>query len=655
MDELLELSTNLKQKIQVFLSDPAIQEDKYTRLRRQLQSIQLIAENNYELANRKFSQLPVSKYETFSSYVYNTDATTMIKMRGATERSKTLRTRRNNHTCPLCGAQLTVSGSESKCNSCGWMSDLKDNSNVKPGANNAKHINKQLDIITGVRQPPANIKKIADQVEIWLTDLKYIYAWLVSKGRDHYDKFTKKVMELLNIQITGQWFNRVIPRDEKYVWKYPVFKLFMDEFYGMLEYTKRLSDEKESNMAELPDELVYFIAQYWLKTQCRYPEINDVVEIPNKVIDQLIAKLPEVTRRPSLLSLRENISAADMLIARTNEVINVNDKSNAPVTNNPTTGDLINVTYKTDDEYKSKIYVNRLANSTRYEIGRYLNSLSLWAKVPEDNLKHKLEQLFRRPITIPGLMFNYAEVYKKADSVPKKYAYQQEFCWLTNRTFHVPFVDITTQDKTVIADLIHKFNMYYKDRMLKETGKTCNSPLYCCTIECILSLPYFEKYKSILDRVPVKDRGTAAHIQAIFHDFARANPDILRPYNCKDLILPEEPEAQEVPEDPKPARTRRIRRTRKQPRVEVVEVDEPTVEEPVEEVAEQSLDQDDNLDSTPSPEEKYQESDESPEDPYDHSDHSDDQFDHSFDDRFDDQSDNQSDDGQSYYQEDLLF
>lgn len=573
------MENDLKVIINDHLSSPLINIPKYDTLKSKLYQILQLIDENYHLANAMYQQLPVSKFDNFGAYVYNTDPTSINKIQGASEKVKTIRTKRNNHTCPQCGRQLTVSGSESRCESCGYMSDIKDHSNVKPGANNAKHINKQLDIITGVRKAPANIKKIVDFIIIWLTDLRYIYAWLVSRGRDKYDKFVMKLSECLNIMITDQWFNRVIERKPENMWKYNVFKLFTDEFYNMLEYTIRLANERESNMSELPDDLAYFIIEYWVNQYHIIPNINDTVILPNELLYKVINDIPPERYGSSLQKLNNSIKVNVDNTQVIPDVVNINDTSNVAVTNNAN-----NINFDLNSEYnnvlakQAKIYIDQNNTHTKYEIGLFLNSLSFWVKVPEDNIKRRIEKLFRRPISIPGLMFNFREVYRKADSVPKKYSYQQEFCWLTNQTFHTPFIEIDTQDKSIIADLILKFNTYYKDATLLSKGKNCNSPLYCCTLECVLNLPFFEVYKPILNYVPMKDKDTAAHIHSAFHDFARKHGELLRPYNTPrtDVTIKQHDTVEETPKA-KPKRVRRAKNKVEPPKehniIEVTEED----------------------------------------------------------------------------------
>lgn len=191
----------------------------------------------------------------------------------------------------------------------------------------------------------------------------------------------------------------------------------------------------------------------------------------------------------------------------------------------------------------------------RYEIGLYLNSLSLYYNVPDNHIKSKLEKKLQCNLTMPGLMFNYKEVYTKSTNPPKKYCYQQEYCWITNRTFHTPFVDISKPDKEAIVNLILKFNDYYKEQSCSKSDKGCNSPLYCCTIVCVLNLPYFQKYKRALEFIPIKDKGTTSHIKKEFFNFEVSHPEYFEPYrklsveSDKSKTITEIVEKEKLPEE----------------------------------------------------------------------------------------------------------
>ena len=421
----------------------------YEDMIEELETISETIEDNVIEANKAFQALPVSKYDTFQSYVFNNDITAVTSIKGTNERTKTLRAKRKNNNCPICGGVLTLSDAGTTCHQCGYVGSIKvATPNTRQTSNNNKHIFKQLDTLTGTHKAPQNISKIIDYISIWLTDLRYIYNWLNANGSKRYNQWVKKYQQLTDETITPSFFNRIIERKPENMWEYNVYKLFTDELYAMLEDATRYSNENLSNLSEQSDELIIKVFTAFAEKYGRLPSISETIEL----------------------------------------------------------------------------------NGNVWEIGLFINNISLMPDVPETHIKSKLEQLIGFSLTLPGLMFNYKQVYKKSENPPKKYCYQQEYCWITNRTFHTSFVDMSKQDKEAIANLIIKFNDYCKEQTYAASDKTCNSPLYCCTIICVINLPYFQKYKRILNFIPVKDKATAASIRKRFFDFEISHPDLIEPY-----------------------------------------------------------------------------------------------------------------------------
>ena len=444
-------------QIQTFISDMREFKEKHADLWKpyydemvdELYEIDATIEDNPIEANNSFQSLPISKYENFQTYVYNNDIAATQTIKGTNERTKTLRAKRKNNDCPVCGHPLQLSDAGSICSNCGYIGNTKSTiPNTRQTSNNNKHIFKQLDALTGTHKAPQNISKIIDYISIWLTDLRYIFNWLNASGPKRYNQWVKKYQQLTDETINPSWFNRKIERKPEFMLPYNIYKLFTDELYAMLEDATRFSNENISNLTNEPDDFIIEVFTKFATQYKRLPTITETIEHNGKV----------------------------------------------------------------------------------WEIGLFINNISLLYETEDDHIKVKLEKLIGFSLTLPGLMFNYKQVYKKSENPPKKYCYQQEYCWITNRTFHTTFVDINKQDKEAIANLIIKFNDYYKEQAYSASDKTCNSPLYCCTIICVINLPYFQKYKRVLNFIPVKDKSTAAHIRKRFFDFEISHPELFEPY-----------------------------------------------------------------------------------------------------------------------------
>ena len=483
VEEFRRSVTNmLNEMIDFRREHPHIWKPEYEDYVTQLNDIIVTIDDNPLDAQSMYSELPISKYDSFQTYIYNNDIDSVTHVKGSNERTRMLRAKRKTNNCPVCSRPLRFTDGSVTCDTCGYIQDTRAvSSTTRTTSNNTKHTYKQLDALTGIRKAPSNIAKIIDHISLWLTDLHYIYTWLVGIDTKRYDHWVARYYELTDESIKPDFFDRVIDRIPDNMWEYNLFKMFTDELYSMLEYAMRFSNEKTSNMESMDDDTVIAVVTAYIDEHRRLPTIND--------------------------------------------------------------------------EY--------VIDGVHYEIGRFFNTLSLLADVPDDHIKTRLEKMLGRSLTLPGLMFNYREMYKKSDSPPKKYCYQQEFCWITNRTFNTPFIDITKADKEAIATLILSFNDYYKKQSFIKNDRGCNSPLYCCTIACVLSLPYFRKYLHALKFVPVKDRSTASHIQKEFFNFEVAYPELIRPYEMERDPLSEQEAVKDTMVKEKTKRTRK-RKTREE-------------------------------------------------------------------------------------------
>ncbi len=175
-------------------------------------------------------------------------------------------------------------------------------------------------------------------------------------------------------------------------------------------------------------------------------------------------------------------------------------------------------------------------NGVDYEIGLYINSLSLIAETVEDSMKAFVDELFGHSVTMPGLMFNFRDVYTQSDNVPKRYNFTQEYIYITHETFNVSYIDISLPDKAAIVDLILKFNEFYKKSSFQKSGNECNAPLFCCALISILThFRYFAKYMNMLKFIPSKDKNTSAHIKGEWFKFMCENPEICKKYSKETL------------------------------------------------------------------------------------------------------------------------
>jgi hypothetical protein len=209
------------------------------------------------MADCQFQNMIISKYDSFKSYLRNTDISTINLIKGVNERIKTLRAKRKEKRCSNCNSILTIKTDFNICKSCGFVGENKPSRPLmKIKMDYSKHIYKQSDAIVGIRKPPNNILKIINYLSIWLTDLKFIGQWLINSRRQ-FNIFTSKYNsftdDVIVVSSDDSFFNRVIERKPQNMWPCHIYKLFADEFYLLLENIKRHANLGVSNIESLKD------------------------------------------------------------------------------------------------------------------------------------------------------------------------------------------------------------------------------------------------------------------------------------------------------------------------------------------------------------------------------------------------------------------
>lgn len=144
-----------------------------------------------------------------------------------------------------------------------------------------------------------------------------------------------------------------------------------------------------------------------------------------------------------------------------------------------------------------------------YRVGNYINDLALTHE--ESEIKHRLEEIFKKEIKIPGLMTNFKELSVKKI---ERHALTEGCSYIVHRAFHVPYVMIPSDDIEKMLDIIINFDAFVKElsKNNNNDNKKKNSKLYVCKLRCILTLPYFYKYASISDYMTTKSTNTEAQI-----------------------------------------------------------------------------------------------------------------------------------------------
>ena len=196
-----------------------------------------------------------------------------------------------------------------------------------------------------------------------------------------------------------------------------------------------------------------------------------------------------------------------------------------------------------------------------HELGAYFVQLLLLARYPETHVKNDIKKrLFDNiedtecvsgdPLTLPGLSFNFNEIFNQSESMVRRYDFQQCNSWIQRKIFNVPPSLITPGELESILNVILEFNQYYKEYWKTEKSQTKNSPLYAVTFRLILKeLPAFNKYFNEFSIfLPTKEQKTVLQIKKIWASFLEQKPEIVSKYVTPTTeIAP--PEVKEVPAD----------------------------------------------------------------------------------------------------------
>lgn len=165
------------------------------------------------------------------------------------------------------------------------------------------------------------------------------------------------------------------------------------------------------------------------------------------------------------------------------------------------------------------------------QIGNYVNKLFI---VPEKNDTEKeIEKIFEKQLRVGGLMFDFKTIRKMISAPPKKFNLTSIYTEMMHICFNVQYIILRPNDRIAIEEIIKEFNKYYKAKQEEVRAGKFNSPLFCCTLHCIITrLKYFEVYKDILTIIPDKYLMSKAMtlITSIFILFINDNKEYIDKY-----------------------------------------------------------------------------------------------------------------------------
>ena len=157
---------------------------EYNFIESELNEIYNTVDDNYIDAIEKFDSLEVTNYESFKDFVINTNIKIKERLKGNLARVKSIRSPRGETLKCKCGGTYHLLGTEFVCDKC---ENRRSYDKKMPGSshkqNMDKHISKQIDVISGMKSLPNNIKILKPYIIKWLTERCYVLEWLRYSNR----------------------------------------------------------------------------------------------------------------------------------------------------------------------------------------------------------------------------------------------------------------------------------------------------------------------------------------------------------------------------------------------------------------------------------------------------------------------------------------
>lgn len=243
-----------------------------------------------ELAISEFqSKSKLSYQDTFKDYFSSKPSMNLDALRftgKTTSKAKAYRATSKIDKCPYCGSATKISGNKMVCTntSCGNVIDIESKS-VKVKAFAMKHTKNKIEMLVGDKDPPKKIVELYPCIEVWLTNLDYLYDWLAYqetfkfiKNRVTMGEWLTKFRKIYKPRGTGMW-KMQIPKTKQFAWTYPEYKMIITQFHSMLMECGRLAQAQfiSSNMNSLSDEKIIEIFKSYVEVNGKIkPNVGEI-------------------------------------------------------------------------------------------------------------------------------------------------------------------------------------------------------------------------------------------------------------------------------------------------------------------------------------------------------------------------------------------
>ena len=395
----------------------------------------------------------------------------MSKTGGSTiQNKKTVshRSKNKNTKCQNCGGELSMKGNILICSKCGHESSTSRNTSSI--SDNYKHIQKQLNALVGLKTVNKKVRLLEPYLRDWILHRHYLRDWLTFTNT--MDKWIKKYNRK-NSTIDESYFNENLPAELEY----DVIRLYIFEFHKMITYCSVVTKSTCNMMLCSPEEQLEVCREYAKDNYGKnYREV---------LIDGLFnydGRIFELSSFFSKLAIKNYgnemmMSGNEMMMSGNEMVMSGNDEMIV------------------DDD-----------------IGEIMKIIGV-------------------NLSIPGLNFPFDEIIGISMKIPQVYTILQDFPFILNDVYAVPYVKISKKELDDIFNIIIDFNTYYK--MRESRGQKYNSPMYHVVLRNVIMLNRYRKYSDIINFIPKKGDITTSKIDKIWIMYMSEHEELLK--NDEDI------------------------------------------------------------------------------------------------------------------------
>ena len=162
---------------------------------------------------------------------------------------------------------------------------------------------------------------------------------------------------------------------------------------------------------------------------------------------------------------------------------------------------------------------------SKLAIKNYGNEMTSDEMIVDDEIV-EIMKIIGVNLSIPGLNFPFDEIIGISMKIPQVYTILQDFPFILNDVYAVPYVKISKKELDDIFNIIIDFNTYYK--MRESRGQKYNSPMYHVVLRNVIMLNRYRKYSDIINFIPKKGDITTSKIDKIWIMYMSEHEELLK-------------------------------------------------------------------------------------------------------------------------------